>query len=212
MSLHHRLTAQVRVNISLCLYITVHLCSSLTHSSIKSFSDNLPGQPQSSHSPGCMKGNDIKIKWERPLGARMALQWINPSQPLDSLDVFSPEEASWARVDLIHNHSPPNLHPPHPCWKNRNTDMRPSSPSWIKRLSRCDPGSITVSSLFIVERLMQLSENDNRIKNVCFGTSVNIKRKWNCSCSRGPYVTFKNKKQTYHLFIRLLLSIRVHGV
>lgn len=151
----------------------------------------------------------------------MALQWRNPSPPLDSLDVFSPEEASWAQVDLIHNPPPtlvslPNLHPPYPCWKNRNTDMRPSLPSWVKSLSRCDTGSITMSSLFIVEKLIQLSENDNRIKNVCFGTfctptSVDIKWKWNCSCYQAPYVTFRiPAKQTYHLlFIHLLLFIHV---
>lgn len=84
----------------LWVYITVYPSSSLLRSSIKSFSDNWPGQPQSSHPPGRMKENDIKIKWERPLGVRMAGRWRNPSQAQDSPDVFSPEEAPRRRLTL----------------------------------------------------------------------------------------------------------------
>lgn len=82
------------MSICLCQCVTVLAASS----SIKSFSDNWLGQPQSSHPPGWMKENDIKTQRVPPWGLSMALRCRNPSPALDSPDIFSPEEAPGRRL------------------------------------------------------------------------------------------------------------------
>ena len=110
-------------------YITLHFSSSLTRSSIKCFSDNWLGQPQSSHLSGRMKENDIKTKWEWPPGAWMDLQWRNPSAAPDSLDVFSPEEAPGLRLTssttlLRRSFHYRTINPPPLLQRNTVTDMK----------------------------------------------------------------------------------------
>lgn len=134
---HPTVTIPVTANISLCIYITVHVSSSLTRSSVKSFSDNWLGQPQSSHLPRRMKENDIKTKWEWPLGVRMALQWRNPSPARDSLDISSPEDAPGRRLTsptTLHHHSShyQTFTPRSVLERNTVTDMKPSLQCWVK--------------------------------------------------------------------------------
>lgn len=152
-----------------CLYISVYFSSSLTHSSVKSFSDNWLGQPQSSHPHGWMKENDIKIKWEWPPRARMALRWRNPSPAPDSLDILSPEEAPGRRLTSSTTLQPPLVSLPE-LHTHRDTQSLIRSLGTVpgEGLSRPDTSSIDMSPPLTVEKSIQLSVKMKTVKDFYF--------------------------------------------
>lgn len=81
-----------------CIALTIIASSSLTCTSPKSCSDSWLEQPPSSRSPGRMKVNDVKMKWEWPLGACVALPWRNLAPAQDFLDMSSPEQGLGRRL------------------------------------------------------------------------------------------------------------------
>lgn len=138
----------------------------MTCTSPKSCSDSWLEQPPSSRSPGRMKVNDVKMKWEWPLGACVALPWRNLAPAQDFLDMSSPEQGLGRRLASSTTLRCLLLIPP---FFKETQSLISAFQSRLENLSSCDTISVIQSHLFFVLKLMV---------TVSTVTAVNGKKKW----------------------------------